>query len=173
MYGCESWTIKKAEPWRIDAFKLWCWRRPLRVPWTVRKYQSTLKEISPECSLEGLMLKLWPPDAKNWLIAKDPDAGKDWRREEKGMTEDEMIGWHYWFDGHEFVQAPGVGDRQRGLVYSVHGELDTISDWTELNWSHVRLFYNPMVAHQCSSVHDISQARILEWVTISFSRGSS
>ena len=87
MYGYESWTIKKAEHRRIDAFELWCWRRLLRVPWTARRFkQSNLKEISPECSLEGLMLKLklWPPDPKNWLIRKDPDAGKDWRREEKG-----------------------------------------------------------------------------------------
>ena len=99
VYGCESWTVKKAECWRIDAFELWCCRRLVRVPWTVRRSnQSVLKEISPEYSLEGLMLKLklpilWPPDAKNWLIGKDPDAGEDWRQEEKGMTEDEMIGW--------------------------------------------------------------------------------
>ena len=82
MYGCESWTIKKAECWRIDVFKLWCWRRLSRVPWAARSCnQSILKDISPECSLEGLMLKLkfqlWPPDAKSWLIWKDPDAGKD------------------------------------------------------------------------------------------------
>ena len=107
MYGCESWTLKKAECWRIDAFELWCWRRLLRVPWTARRSnQSTLKEICPEYSLEGLMLKLklqlWPPDMKNWPIGKDPDSGKDWRWEEKGMTEDEMVGWHHWLNGHEF-----------------------------------------------------------------------
>ena len=83
MYGCESWTIKKAERRRIDAFELWCWRRPSRVPWTARRSnQSILKEISPGCSLEGLMLKLklpilWPHDAKNRLTGKDPDSGKD------------------------------------------------------------------------------------------------
>ena len=107
MYGCESWTIKKAEHQRINVFELWYWRRCLRVPPTARRSnQSILKEISPEYSLEGLMLKLklilWPPDAKSWLIWKDPDAGKDWRREEKGMTEDEMVGWHHQFNGHEF-----------------------------------------------------------------------
>ena len=108
MYGCENWTIKKAEHLRIDAFELWCWRRLLRVPWTTRRSnQSILKEVSPECSLEGLMLKLklhqlWPPDAKSWLTGKDPDAGKDWRQEEKGTTEDEMVGWHHRLDGHEF-----------------------------------------------------------------------
>ena len=140
MYGCESWTIKKAECQRIDAFELWCWRRLLRVPWTARRSnQSILKDISPEYSLEGLMLKLkppifWPPDAKNWLIWKDPDAGKDWRREEKGMTEDEMVG----LDGHEFEQAPGVGDRQGGLVCcSSQGRKELYAtewlNWTELN----------------------------------------
>ena len=83
MYGCESWTIKKAEYRSIDAFKLWCWRRLLSVPWKARKSnQSILKEINSEYSLEGLMLKLkrqylLPPDVKNRLIGKDPDAGKD------------------------------------------------------------------------------------------------
>ena len=81
MYGCESWTIKKAERQRIDAFELRCWRRLLRVPWTTRRAnQSILKEISPEYSLEGLMLKLklqYFGHLKNWLIGKDPDAGKD------------------------------------------------------------------------------------------------
>ena len=107
MYGCESWTIKKSEHWRIDAFELWCWRRLLRVPWTARSSnQSILKEISPEYSLEGLMLKLtpilWPPDVKIWLSGKDPDAGKDWRQEEKWMTEHEMVVWHHQLNGHEF-----------------------------------------------------------------------
>ena len=95
MYGCETWrTIRKAEHLRIDSFELRCWRRLLRVPWTARRSnQSILKEISPGCSLEGLMLKLklWPPDANSWLIWKDPDAGKDWRQEEKRMT-----GWDGW-----------------------------------------------------------------------------
>ena len=124
MCGFESWTIKKTECWRIDAFEQWCWRRLLRVPWTARwSNQSILKEISPEYSLERLMLKLKlhnsntsPPDAKTWLIGKDPDAGKDWKQEEKGMTEDEMVGWHHWLDGHEFEQVLGVGDGQRSLA---------------------------------------------------------
>ena len=76
MYGCESWTIKKAECRRTDAFKLWFWRRLLRVPWTARRSnQSVLKEINSEYSLEGLMLKLNSPDAKSRLIRKDPDVG--------------------------------------------------------------------------------------------------
>ena len=105
MYGCENWTVKKAERWRIDASELWCWRRLLRVPWTARRSnQSILKEISPGCSLEGMMLKLklWPPHVKSWLIGKDSDAGRDCGQEEKGMTEDEMAGWHHWLDGREF-----------------------------------------------------------------------
>ena len=107
MYGCESCTVKKAERQKIDAFGLWCWRRLLRVPWTVRRSsQSILKEISPGCSLEGLMLKLklqyFGHHAKSWLIGKDPDAGRDWGQEEKGTTEDEMTGWHHQLDGHEF-----------------------------------------------------------------------
>ena len=103
MYGCEL-DHKEAEHWRIDGFKLWCWRRLLRVPWTTRRSnQSILKEISPEYSLEGLMLKLkLQYFAKNWLIGKDPDAGKDWRWEKKGMTEDEIVVWHHQLDGLEF-----------------------------------------------------------------------
>ena len=100
LYGCKSWTIKKDERWRIDAFELWYWRRLLRVPWTARRSnQSILKEISPEYSLEADSEAetpiLWPPVAKNWLIGKDPDAGKDWKWEEKGTTEDGMVGWHH------------------------------------------------------------------------------
>ena len=107
IYECESWTIRKAEHQRIDAFELWCWRRLLRVPWTARRSnQSILKEISPEYSLEWLMLKLklqyFAPDVKSQLIGKDPDAGKDWKLEKKGLTEDEVVGWHHWLNGHEF-----------------------------------------------------------------------
>ena len=100
MYGCESWTIRKAECQRIDAFELWCWRRLLRVPWTARRSnQSILKEISlgvhGRTDVEAETPILWPPDAKNWLLGKDPDAEKDWRQEEKGTTENEMVGWHH------------------------------------------------------------------------------
>ena len=95
MYGCESWTMKKAECRRIDAFEVWCWRRLLRVPWTARRSnQSILKEISPGCSLEGLMLKLKLQYFGHLmrLIGKDADAGRDWGQEEKGTTEDKMAG---------------------------------------------------------------------------------
>ena len=138
MYGGQSWTTKKAECWRSDAFELWCWRRLLRVPWTTRRSnQSILKEISPEYSLEGLMLKLkfpilWPPDVKNWLIGKDSHAGQDWRQEEKGTTEDDMIEWRHQLYGHEFEQAPGVFDGQGSLACCSHR---VWHDWaTELNY---------------------------------------
>ena len=107
MYGCEIWTIKKAECRRIDTFELCCWRRLLRVPWTARRSnQSILKEISPECSLEGLMLKLKFQSFGHMMrrtdSLEDPDGGKDWRQEEKGTIEDEMVGWHHQLNGHEF-----------------------------------------------------------------------
>ena len=94
--------MKKAECRRIDAFELWCWRRLLRVPWTARSSnQSILKEISPGCSLQGLMMRL-KRQYFGHLIGKDPGSGRDWGQEEKGMTEDEMAGWHYRFDRLEF-----------------------------------------------------------------------
>ena len=118
MYGCENWTVKKAEHRRIDAFELWFWRRLLRVPWTARRSnQSILNEISLEYSLEGLMLKLklqylghlmWRTDS----LEKTLLLGKIWRQEEKGVTEVEMVGWHHWLDGHEFEHALGDGDGQ-------------------------------------------------------------
>ena len=135
MYGCESWTIKKAGRQKIDAFELWCWRRLLRIPWTARRSnQSILKNISPEYSFEGLMLKL-KIEYFGHLMWKYPDPGKDWRQEEKGTTEDEMIGWHHLLDGHEFEQALGVGDGQGSLAcWSSSGRKE--SDMTEqLNWT--------------------------------------
>ena len=108
MYGCESWTVKKAEGRRTDAFELWCWRRLLRVPWTARRAsQSILKEISPGCSLEGLMLKLKLQYFGHLMqrvdsLEKTLMLGRDWGQEEKGTTEDEMAGWHHRLYGHEF-----------------------------------------------------------------------
>ena len=105
MHGCESWTIKKAGCQRIGAFQLWCWRRLLRVPWTTGGYIS-LQEMSwlfiGRTDAEAETPIFWPSDAKNWLIWKDPDSGKGWRREEKGNSEDEMVGWRHWLNGHEY-----------------------------------------------------------------------
>jgi len=107
MYGCESWTIKMAECWRIDAFELWCWRRLLRVPWTARRSnQSILKEISPECLLEGLMMKL-KLQYFGHLMRRADSLEKTlmlWKTEGRSRWEwvDEMVGWHHWLNGHEF-----------------------------------------------------------------------
>ena len=140
MYACENWTVKKAEHQRIDAFELWCWRRLLRVPWTVRRSnQSILKKINwifiGRTDAEAEVPILWPPDAKSQLIGKDSDAGKDWGQEEKGVTKNTMVGWHYWLDGYEFEQA--LGDDE-GL-----GSLACCSPWgrkelgtnERLNWT--------------------------------------
>ena len=141
MYGCESWTVKKAECRRINAFELWCWRWLLRVPWTARRSnQSILKPISPGCSLEGMMLKLklqcfGYPHAKSWLTGKDSDAGRDWGQEEKGTTEDEMAGWHHRLDGRGFGWTPGARDGQGAWRAAIHGVTKS-HDWaTELNWT--------------------------------------
>ena len=142
MYGYESWTIKKAECQRIDAFELWCWRRLLRVPWTVRRSnpQSILKEISPEYSLEGLMLKLML-QYFGYLMWR-ANSGKDWRQEEKGTTEDELVGWHHWLSGHEFEQALGNSEQQGSLAYYSpwgHKEYDMI-EWMKNSKDHFILF---------------------------------
>ena len=126
MYGCKHWTVKKAEHRKIDAFELWCWRRPLRVPWSVPQDLSPLGWTGPKGDQSWVFIGktdaeaetpvLWPPHGKSWLIGKYPDAGRDWGQEEKGMTENEVVGWHHWLDGHEFEQTPGVGDGQGGLA---------------------------------------------------------
>ena len=116
VYGCESWTIKKAEHQRIDAFELWCWRRLLRAPWTVRRSnKSNLKEISPEYLSEWLMLKLklqyfdhmlWRTDS----LEKTLMLGKTEGRRRKGTTGDEMVGWHHRLNQPEFEQGPRDGE---------------------------------------------------------------
>ena len=139
MYGCESWTIKKAECWRIDAFELWCWRRLLSVPWTARRSKQSILNIH------------W----KNWCLSWNPNTLATWsevlthckrpwcwerlKQEEKGITEDEIVGWHHRLNGHVFGWTLAVGDGQGGLAcYSQWGlkELDTTEwlNWTELNW---------------------------------------
>ena len=128
MYGCESWTIRKAERCRIDAFELWCWRRFLRVPWTARRSnKSILKEISPEYSLEGLMLKpklqyfghlMRRADSFEKTLMLEKIEG----RRRRGPTEDEMVRRHHRLNGHEFEQTPGNSGGQRSLTrYSPWG----------------------------------------------------
>ena len=140
IYGCEHWTIKKAEHWRFDAFVL--------VLEETLESALDYKEIQPvrpkggqswiffgRTDAETETPILWPPAVKNWLIGKNPDAGKHWKWKEKGVMEDEMVGWRYGVDGHEFEQAPGIGDRQGSLAsYSPWGR--KASDTTEqLNWT--------------------------------------
>ena len=108
MYGCESWTIKKAEHWRIDAFELWCWRRLFESPLDCKKIQPVHPKgdqswvFIGRTDVEAETPILWPPHVKSWLIGKDPDSGRDWGQKEKGMTEDEMSGWHHGLSGHGF-----------------------------------------------------------------------
>ena len=138
------WELDSEEGWVL---KNWCF-------WTVvlektPESPSDCKEIQPvhpngyqsymfigRTDVEAETLILWPPDVKSWLIWKDPDAGKDWGQEEKGMTEDEMVGWHHWHNGHGFGWTLGVGDGQGGLSAAVHVVTKSrtqLSDWTELN----------------------------------------
>ena len=144
MDGCESWTIKKAEHQRIDAFQLWCWRT-LESLLDCQKIKSVNTKGNQSWTFIGRMDAeaetpiLWPPDAKNWLIWKDPNAERDWMQEEKGTTENERVGWHHWLDRHEFEQTPRVGDGLGSLVCcSLEGckELDTTErlNWTELKF---------------------------------------
>ena len=125
MFGCEGWTVRKAEHGRIDAFGLWCWRRLLRVPWTARR--SSLQPVHPKgdqswvviwrTDAEAATPMLLPPHAKIWLIGKDLDAGRDWGQEEKGMAEDKMAWWHHRLDAHGFGWTLGVGDRKGGQEF--------------------------------------------------------
>ena len=151
MYGCESWTIKKVEHQRRDAFELWCWRRLLRVLWPVwRSNQSILKEISPEHLLEELMLRLklcntlatWWEELTPW---KRPWCWEILKAGTKGTTEDEMVGWHHRLYRHEFEQAPGVADGQGSLVcYSTWGHKE--SDTTEwLNWTKLKRIWKSIL----------------------------
>ena len=121
--GCESWTIKKAEWWRINAFELWCWRGLLRVPWTSKgSNQSILKEISPQYSLEGLMLKL---QYFGHLMQRTNSLEKTLmlglKAGEEGTTEGEMVGWRHRLNGQQFEQPPGDDERQGSLRVVLHG----------------------------------------------------
>ena len=149
VYKCENWTTKKAEHQRIEAFELWCWRRLLRVTWTSRwSSQSLLKEINPEYSIEGLMLKLKPQYFGHLMWSanslEDSDSGKDWRQEEKGMTEGKMVGWHHRLNGHEFDQALGDGKDREAWHAAVHrvAESDK-TEWLNNNNELIKFLVQP------------------------------
>ena len=145
MYGCKSWVIKKSERLRIDVFELWCWKT-LESPVKSKE----IKTVNPKGNHSWIFTGrtdvvaetpiLWPPDVKNSLNGKDPDAGKDWRQEEKGTTEDEKVWWHHWLDWHEFEEGLGVADYREAcsaaIVHGVTRSQTWLSDWTELNWNH-------------------------------------
>ena len=140
MYGCEIWTVKKAERQRINAFELWCWRRLLRVPWTARRSnQSILTEINPGISLEGMMLKLklqyfghlmWSVDSLEKTLMLGGIGG----RRRRGR-QDEMAGWHHGLDGRESEWTPGVGDGQGGLACCNSRGCKELDMTERLNWT--------------------------------------
>ena len=144
MYGCESWTLTKAECWRTDAFELWCWRRLLRVP--CLRYSKEIKPVNPignqswvfiwRTDVEAEAPIRWPPDVKKWLNGKDSNAGKDWRQEEKGTTEDEMVGGITdWMDMSLSKLQELVMDRKAWhvAVYGVVKSHTQLRNWTEMS----------------------------------------
>ena len=153
------WELDYKEGWVL---KNWCFRtvvleKTLESPLESKK----IKPVNPKGNQSWIFIGrtdaeaeapiLWPPYMKNWLIGKDPNAGKDWRQEEKGMTQDEMVGWHHRLDGHEFEQALGVGNGQGGLACCSAWELQSqirLSDWTDWATAH-RIF------DLCCSVQNI------------------
>ena len=150
MYGCESWTVKKAERWRIDAFESPLDRKEIQPvhsegdePWDFFG-RNHAKAETPV---------LWPLHVKRWLIGKDSDAGRDWRWAEKGTTEDEMAGWHHWLDGFESEWTPGDGDGQGGLACcDSWGRKE--SDTTEqLNWT----FYEQLYGNNIDKLEEMDR----------------
>ena len=166
MYGCESWTIKKVECWRTDAFELWCWKRLLRVPWTEKRSNHPKGNQSwvfiGRTDAEAETPILWPPDTKNWLIGKDPDARKDWRWEEKGTTEDEMVGWHHPLDEPEFEWTLGV-DLHSRLSHSSHNPSARCSHLS--SWS-VAATWGFSLTEDLRSVHTHSPSACLQHIIL-------
>ena len=173
------WELDHTEGWAPKnwCFELWCWRRLLRVPWAARRSNlPILKEINPEYSLEGLMLKLklqcFGYLTKCWLIGKDPDCGKVWGKEEKGVKEDEMVGWHHQLNGHEFEQTLKGGKEQGSLVcYSSWGSQKVGCDLvTEQQLLWYNSFQSASPRYFLETVHPITlPCALLMWITSSIS----
>ena len=171
MYGCESWTVKKAERW---ALKNWCFwtvvlEKTLESPLDCREIQPVHSEGDQPWDFfggndaEAETPVLQPPHAKSWLIEKDSDAGRDWGQEENGTTEDEMAGCHHQLDGHEFERTPGVGDRQGGLACcNSWGRKE--SDTTEqLNWTELIPGYCGILVGSWIGIN-YDRGKKVEWV---------
>ena len=163
MYGCESSTIKKAERRKIDAFELWCWRRLLWVPWTVKR---SIQSVHPKGNQSWIFIGrayteveapiLWTLDVKNWLIWKDHNAGKDGRWEESETTENETVGWHHWLNGLEFEWTLGVGDGQVSLLCCClrSCKRSDTTEWLNLTvwiFTNFMNFYEP----HCKNKHEL------------------
>ena len=145
MFVCESWTVKETEHRRIDAFELWCWRRLLRVPWTARRSNQSILKISLGWSLQGLLLKLKLQYFGHLMRRVDSlektDAGSDWGQEEKGMTEDEMAGWHHQHNWREFASTLGICDGQGGLACCDSWGYKESDTTEQLNWTELKTFH--------------------------------
>ena len=165
--GCESWSTTKAEHQRTDAFELWCWRRLLKSPLDCKE----IKPVNPKGNQSWIFIgrtdaqagapKLWPADMRSWLIGKDPDDGQDWTQEEKGTTEDEMVGWHHWLDGHEFE----LGWTGKPVVLQSMESQRVRHDWTELIRWNAGIFHLPrkgMTYDTCKNMDEF-QNNCAEW----------
>ena len=153
MYGCESWTVKKAEKKKEESWALKNWwfltvvlEKTLESPLDCKEIQPVHSKGDRSCvffrrtDAQAETPILWPPHAKSWPIGKDSDTGRDWEQEEKGTTEDEMAGWHHWLNGHEFGWTPGVGDGQGGLACCNSWDCKESDTTKQLNWTQLKLW---------------------------------
>ena len=177
MYRCESWAIEKAEGQITDAFKLWYCRRLLRVSWTARRSnQSILKEISSEYFIgrndaEAEAARLWPPDAKSWLIGKDPEVMKGWKQEEKQGTEDEMVIGHHQLNGHGYEQTPGDSEQGCLACCSSWGHKESGTTWWLRNNNKSDLLVSHCVGDKHSFVFS-KDSRDYTWFSQPASQGN-
>ena len=170
MYRCESWTIRKTEHRRIDAFKLWCWEKTLERPLDSKKF----KPVNPKRNQPWIFIGradiepviLWPPDAKSHLTGKDPDSGKDWGQEEKGATEDEMVGGLHQLNGHEFEQTLGDTEGLGSLVCCSSWGLRVRHEWaTEQQWTTTAKIFSKLFYKAASNleINSVSLPLSVRW----------